>query len=158
MNGSVNLPLSWYSFSKACWIGRRISKLAYIHIFSRVWWSAKAREFGQRLDFVIDHILKRDHDIKVKTINAPSLLEYRYNYSFPYGQQREALRAFLKADNTHLNFWGYEALINEVGVPLMDARAAPYCRPRNGQARYIEVICSNRRVYQGSRNNRYFPY
>ena len=104
----------------------------------------------------------RDHGIKVKTIKTPSLLEIRYSSYYPYGQQKEVLRSFLEADNTHLNYWGYEALVNEVGVPLMDARAAPFCRPDYVDVRNIEIVCSNRLGKTPTRhtagNHRYFPY
>ncbi len=134
------------------------SNLAYIPILPRTWWSPKAREFGRRLDFIIGHILKRDHDIKVKTLTTPSLLANRWNIKYPYDSVKQTLRAFLEVDNTHLNYWGYEALVNELSVPLMDSKAAPYCRQSNEVNRQIKIIQTYRRSNAHVKNRHHHPY
>ncbi len=134
------------------------SKLAYMPILPRAWWSPKAREFGRRLDYIVGHVLKRDHDIRVKAISTQSLTETRWNIKFPYDSTKQTLRSFLETDNTHLNFWGYEALVNEVSVPLMDSVAAPYCRPTYQPTNAIEMVQITRRNSTQQKGKRYCPY
>ena len=56
----------------------------------------------------------------MKSIFARSLHKYTFFSVTPLNGSNGVLRGFLEADATHLNYWGYQALVNELVVPLKD--------------------------------------
>ncbi len=71
--------------------------------------------------------LHKEHGVKVKYIFPWGLMKYAKLIDIPLGQQNDVLTGFLERDYTHLNYWGYRALLNELIIPIMDAKATSVC-------------------------------
>ena len=97
---------------------------AYIRILPRIWWSARAKELARRLDHYIEVVLRKEHNIRVKCFQPKSLQKFHTHSEIPDNNGNIVLSGFLEGDNTHLNYWGYQALLNDIVVPLMDAKVS----------------------------------
>ena len=94
------------------------TKLYYIPIIPRSYWNKPARDFGNKLDYYIKKTLSREHNITVNALELPSLFKNKCTtYKYIY---QDVIPGFLQSDNLHLNQWGYEALIRDLTVPIMD--------------------------------------
>ena len=99
------------------------ARLAYIPALPRRWWCDSTQELSRRIDEFISFNLRVDYNIKVKLIYPHSLLRFGIASPEASRHENETVRGFLKHDWVHLNHRGYQAIINEVAIPLMDQRA-----------------------------------
>ena len=84
----------------------------------RYWWDDLTKELARRFNHHIEYNLHVNYKIKVKTIFVKSLLRYLILNEMPDNMGNEVLPGFLEADGSHPNYWGYQALVNEIVVPL----------------------------------------
>ncbi len=98
--------------------------LAYVQILPRDWWCDSTQELTRKIEGFIGYNLRVDYGIRVKIIHPHSLLYFGVESTESHNFENATVRGFLDpADEVHLNPKGYQALVNEIAIPLMDQRA-----------------------------------
>ncbi len=96
-----------------------LARLGFIAILPRPWWCNATKELARRIDHFIEFNLRVDYKLKVKLIRLKSLCYYDHR-AVDSEDGSTVLPGMLERDLTHLNFWGYRALVNKVAIPVMD--------------------------------------
>ena len=94
------------------------TKLFYLPILPRIWWHKKARDMANKLDHFVTVTLRREHNIHINMTSIATLVRYPAisEYDNIY---KDVLPAFMETDNTHVNLWGYEAILRDIAPSIM---------------------------------------
>ena len=79
---------------------------------------------AKQIEHFVSFNLRVDYNMKVKVIRPHSLLQFKADPDPLRVVENVTLPGFLERDSVHLNYWGYQALVNELAIPLMDQQAS----------------------------------
>ncbi len=96
------------------------ARFGYVPIMPRIWWTDAARKFARELDHYVVADIPRQAGFKIKKLPTRLLYEIPDQSDIFQGCKDDIMPGFLETDVTHLNYWGYECLLKEVGKPVLD--------------------------------------
>lgn len=71
------------------------------------------------MDFYIAHDMVKDGGPKVRMLETRSIYNYQKKTDVPSHLNDDVITAFLEEGGLHLNYWGYEAVFNDIAPHIM---------------------------------------
>ena len=99
---------------------RQYARIGYIPIIKRDYWNHETRNFANDIDFYVMSGMKREGGPRVKVLETRSLYKYPAKSDVPIGAPDDVLPSFLQEEGTHINYWGYNCILNDITPHILN--------------------------------------